>query len=84
MSGLYTGLYFLRRKGSVYENGILLPGTQNRFIAWSQIERFHWDGDILTIIPASPIMGGGGDLRVPADKRAQMESLLAKSAVVVR
>jgi hypothetical protein len=78
MAGLYAGPYFIRRRGSVYENGLLLPAdtnsAQGRFIAWSQVERYHWDGDVLTIIPTSSVMGGadlgrpllGGSARVSA------------------
>ena len=62
-----------------------IPRAQSRFIAWSQVERFHWDGDILTIVPTSSVMAGselgrpllGGALRVPMNKRAQVENLLA-------
>lgn len=95
MAGGYTAMYFITRRGSVYENGVLLPAdtnaAQGRFIAWSQIERYHWDGDVLTIVPTSSVMGGadlgrpllGGSARVPADKQAQVESLLAKSPAAV-
>jgi hypothetical protein len=89
----YTAMFFLQRRASVYQNGIQLPsdssGARSRFIAWSQVERFHWDGDVLTIVPTTSMMAGadlgrpllGGALRVPASKRAQMENLLAgKSA----
>jgi hypothetical protein len=91
MAGFITGAYFMRRGGSVYENGILFPGDTNadqvRFIRWSQIDRYHWAGDVLTIVPTSSVMGGadlgrqllGGSARVPADKRGQIENLLAKS-----
>jgi hypothetical protein len=49
--------------------------------------RYHWDGDILTIVSTSSVMGGadlgrpllGGSARVPPGKRAQMQNLLAKS-----
>lgn len=96
MSGFYTAAYFIRRRGSVYENGILLPAdtnaAQGRFISWAQIERYHWDGAVLTIVPTSSMMAGadlgrpllGGSARVPADKRPQMESLLAKSPAAVQ
>jgi hypothetical protein len=95
MAGCYTTIYFIQRRGSVYENGILLPAdtnsAQGRFISWAQIERYHWDGDVLTIVPTSSMMAGadlgrpllGGSARVPADKRPQMEGLLAKSPAVV-
>src|ERR1700730_18460320 len=48
------GLRFLvSRKVAFYENGMHFPpdpsGARERFIAWPQVERFHWDGDVLTI-----------------------------------
>jgi hypothetical protein len=82
-------VFFLQRRASIYENGIQLPanssGSRGRFIAWSQVERFHWDGDVLTIVPTSSVMAGadlerpliGGTVRIPASRRAQIENHLA-------
>jgi hypothetical protein len=85
------GLSFVRsRKVLFYENGIYFPedpaGGQSRFIAWRQIERYHWDADVLTVMPATSLLGGagslsglyaGGTVRVPTARRVQVENLLS-------
>jgi hypothetical protein len=88
LAAFYTVMFVVQRRASVYQNGIHLPadssGARGRYIAWSQVERSHWDGDVLTIVPTSSVMEGadlgrpllGGSLRVPKDKRAQLEALL--------
>ena len=88
----YAVMYFVQRRAAVYENGVQLPadtsGARSRFIRWSQVERSHWDGDVLTIVPTSSVIGGadlgrpllGGSIRIPAEKRAQVENLLARAA----
>ena len=86
------GLSFLRsRKVLFCENGIYFPedpsGPRARFIAWRQIERFHWDGDVLTVVPSSSLLGGagslsgpntGGSVRVPTGRRIHVENLLSE------
>jgi hypothetical protein len=81
----------LSRKVAFYENGIHFleepAGPRARFIAWGQIERFHWDGDVLTVVPTSSLLGPGagaagdlsraGSVRVPAGRRVQVENLLS-------
>jgi len=91
-AAFYAAMFFAQRRAAVYENGIQLPadtsGARGRFIAWPQVERFHWDGDVLTIVPTMSVMGGqdlgrpliGGSVRIPADKRVQIENLLAGKA----
>jgi hypothetical protein len=82
--------FLLSRKVIFYKNGIYFPqdptGTRARFIAWQQIERFHWDGDVLTVVPALSLLGGagsfsgpntGGSVRVPTGRRVQVENLLS-------
>lgn len=70
-----------------YEKGVYFPnepsGARARFIPWMAIERFHWDGDVLTVVPVSTILGTGGgapltggSVRVPAGRRAEVERLL--------
>lgn len=62
MAGAYLafhGILALRaRRLDFYENGIYFPGDSSaskpRFIAWSAIERFHWDGDSLTVARRLP------------------------------
>lgn len=78
---------FVRGRGAVCENGIRLPDARaflrTSFIAWSQIERYHWDGDVVTIVPAFSAFSGldhlpsGGSARVPPDRKAQLEGILA-------
>ena len=81
------GLSFLwNRKVEFYENGMQFPQQQGggpRFIAWPQIQRFYWDDDVLTIVPASSVLsnGGGvpvlgGSVRIPMARRVQVENLL--------
>ena len=81
----------LSRKVAFYENGIHFPeeptGPRARFIAWGQIERFHWEGDVLTVVPTSSLLGRGagsvgdlsraGSVRVPTGRRVQLENLLS-------
>ena len=82
--------FLLSRKVQFYENGIHFPqepsGGRARFIAWPQIQRFYWDDDVLTIVPASSVLssgGGGGvpllggSVRIPMARRVQVENLLA-------
>ena len=62
MAAIYVAMFFTQRRVSVYQNGIHLPAdssdARSRFVAWSQVERFHWDGDILAIVPTSSVMAG--------------------------
>lgn len=89
------GLRFLgSKKVAFYENGMHFPpdpsGARERFITWPQVERFYWDGDVLTIIPSTSVLtsGGGsgpsalagGTVHVPADRRAVVENLLSAEA----
>ncbi|MGO4885309.1 MAG: hypothetical protein ACLP59_31460 [Bryobacteraceae bacterium] len=95
LAAFYLAMFLLQRRVSVYENGIHFPanssGARGRFIAWTQVARFHWDGDMLTIVPSDSVRAGadigralvGGAVRVPTNKRAQMENLLARKASAV-
>jgi hypothetical protein len=92
---MYTVFYFLLaslglRQVAFYENGIYFPqepsGPRPRFVAWNSIERYHWDSDLLTVIPGTSILksGGGapltgGSVKVPPDRRAEVENLLART-----
>ncbi len=71
-----------------YEKGVFFPGEPSggrpRFIPWSAVERYHWDGDVLTVVPQSSILatGGsaplaGGSVKVPQSRRVEVERLLA-------
>lgn len=71
-----------------YEKGIFFPqeisGARARFIYWSAVERTHWDGDVLTVVPSTSVLstGGGprlsgGSVKVPRNRRAEVEQLLA-------
>ena len=69
------------RNVEFYEKGIRFPGE---FIAWSDIVRYRWDGDMLIIAERSGLLYGGptllgGTERVPRSQRAQVENLLAQA-----
>lgn len=78
-----------------YENGISFPqepaGPRPRFVPWSAIERYHWDGDILTVVAAASVLstGGGepltgGSVKVAPSQRAEVERLLARGSAASR
>jgi hypothetical protein len=84
-------LRFMSAKIAFFENGIDLPkhssGAPPRFVSWQEIERFHWDGDLLTLVPVSSLMNGFGLLsdmrlsitwtfRVPPGMRAEIDGRL--------
>lgn len=86
---IFAVLVFRQIRGVVfYGNGVYFPGEPSggnpRFIPWSAVERYHWDGDVLTVVPQSSILatGGaaplaGGSVKVPQSRRAEVERLLA-------
>lgn len=72
-----------------YENGIFFPDEESEskdgFIGWKDIARFHWEGDILTVVPSPALTAGGelltgGSVKVPKARRAEVERLLAHVA----
>ncbi len=89
MALVFMARFFWYWRPAVYENGIQFPSDasngRGRFIAWPEVERYHWDGDILTVVPTASVIGGaelgrpllGGAVRIPPGKRVQMENLLA-------
>src|SRR5579884_3040951 len=90
---VYALALFFARWVKFYENGIYFPedshGGRGRFIRWAQVARYHWDGDVLTIIRDDSVLAGGaiagyslagGAVRVPQSRRAEIESLLANRA----
>lgn len=89
---LYGILALRTRRMDFYESGIYFPGESSglkpRFIAWSAIERFHWDGDSLTVVPGTSILSSGGEppaaggtVMIPTSRRAEVERLLARAAI---
>jgi hypothetical protein len=74
-----------------YENGVFFPAdpaakNDSRFLAWGQVARYYWEGDVLTIMPGTSFLGGGGSLGAPttggsvsvaAARRADVEKLLS-------
>jgi hypothetical protein len=94
---LYVGLFLQKfRRVTFYENGIHFPaetsGAPPRFISWGEIERFHWDGDMLSIVPGSSLLSGGGanagapkvpgSVTVPLARRTEVENLLTAATNV--
>ena len=66
------------RNVKFYEKGIHFP---HEYIAWSDIGRYRWDGNMLIIREKSGLLEGGetvlgGTVRVPRSQRAQVENLL--------
>lgn len=69
-----------------YLNGVHLPAGQDRkarsrFLKWTQIERFHFDGAMLDLEGTSDALKGGPvsgtTIRVPSEYQAQVMSILA-------
>ena len=61
------GLVFLLPKTvKFYEKGIQIPRNQDnhhsrgRFLPWSEVERYHWDGDALYFVQTESVLKTGG------------------------
>lgn len=75
----------LRQTVRLYENGIWVPAapdkTPARFLAWSQIDRYQFEGDSLYLAGTESMLKGGpvrsATLIVPQDAQAQVMSVLA-------
>lgn len=90
----YALSFALSSKVAFYEKGIHFPqepsGGRARFIDWSQIGRFYWDGDVLTVVPNDALLstGGGnigipmqgGSVRIPAARQVQVANLIGEFA----
>ena len=84
----YSIRFFLFNWFGFYEEGIQFPedyfGKTGRFLLWSQIERFYWEDDTLTVVPTASLLGGasstlplsGGSIPIPPPKRPRVEDLL--------
>jgi hypothetical protein len=79
------------RQVAFYENGIYFPqepsGSKPRFVPWNSIERYHWEGDVLTVVPGISVLstGGGepltgGSVKISLEHRAEVERLLTRAA----
>ena len=89
--GLALRLRFRGWNAAFYENGVLLPEDPQtnvpRFFSWAQIERYYWEGDVLTIVPGTSFLAGGGgsvglpvtggSVSVPPARRPEVERLLS-------
>ncbi len=90
-------VYFRGRDVGFYENGIVLPENPDaanvpRFFPWAQIERYYWEGDVLTIVPGTSFLAGGGgsvglpmtggSVSVPPAKRSEVEKLLSAAPAI--
>ncbi len=78
----------LRRIVKFHENGVMLPATddrkaRSRFLTWRQIERFHFDGNVLDIEGTTDTLKGGpvvgATFKVPSQYQAQVMSILAQN-----
>ncbi len=88
----YAITFAMARKVAFYENGVHFPqepsGGRGRFISWQQVERFYWDGDVLTIVPNAALLtsGGGniglpplgGSVRIPMARHVEVVNLLGR------
>jgi hypothetical protein len=67
---------------SLHEKGVLLSEGRGRprFVAWDEIDRVEWNGDALLFHRARPLLGdsaGTMGFEVPADRRSEVESIIA-------
>jgi hypothetical protein len=64
-------------------DGIEIPPNRDcrrvRFMRWSQIHRWSWDGDFLILTGA---YSRGGALRIPATERLAVEQLMSTRLAV--
>ena len=68
-----------------YEGGVEIPPTHKsgcvRFLPWSQVERYSWDGDTLVLVGTTSVLSGGpaqGDtLNIPPSKHLPVEQVLS-------
>jgi hypothetical protein len=75
----------LRRTVRIYENGMWVPAAQDktpaRFLVWSQIDRFQFEGDSLYLAGTQSMLNGGpvqsATILVPQNDQAQVMSVLA-------
>lgn len=75
----------LRRTVRIHENGIWLPQSEDkvpaRFLTWSQIDRYQFEGDSLYLAGTESTLKGGpvqsATLIVPQNAQAQVLSVLA-------
>lgn len=66
---------------ALHEKGMLCAeGPKPEFVRWPDLERFEWNGNIVTV-HRSPILLAGASgsyaLEVPPDRRAELEAILA-------
>ena len=66
---------------ALYEKGIWCgEGPKPEFVRWQDLERFEWNGNIVTV-HRSPILLAGASashaLEVPPDRRAVLEAILS-------
>jgi hypothetical protein len=84
---LYRTAASFRSSLRFYDSGLLKPmdsqrdSSGSRFLCWHQIDRYYWDGDILNLVGTeSTLKGGpvpGGRYTIPAERRAEVQSLLS-------
>jgi hypothetical protein len=83
---LYVALFAFPRPVRFYENGVWfqqIPNTaRTRFVSWEQIDRYHFEGDVLILtgtdssLKGGPVTGGVFHLRPGA--RERIEPILAR------
>jgi hypothetical protein len=82
-----SGSTVFRRTVRIYQNGIWVPASEDkvpaRFLTWSQIDRFQFEGDALFLAGTESMLKGGpvqsATILVPPGVQAQVMSVLAGS-----
>jgi hypothetical protein len=65
----------------LYENGIYCAeGPKPEFMRWQDLDGFEWNGDTILVHRGLTLLGGASGshaLEVPADRRSELEAILA-------
>jgi len=66
---------------ALYEKGIqCAEGPKAEFVRWQDLDRFEWNGDMILVHRSRTLLAGAPSshaLEVPADRRSELEAILA-------
>lgn len=79
--------YILYPRIKFYESGVEIPPTpyynRGQFLAWSQIERYGWDGDLLVLTGTNSVLAGGpargGSIRIAQRARSAVDQIVGSN-----